>query len=66
MHKELDTLIVTPEEMGRIDRAAALDLLSYGLMERAGQAVAAAALRRFPGALRFAVLCGPGNNGGDG
>jgi hydroxyethylthiazole kinase-like uncharacterized protein yjeF len=66
MHKDIDTLIVTPEDMGRIDRAAALDLSSYGLMERAGQAVAAAALRRFPGALRFAVLCGPGNNGGDG
>ena len=35
-------------------------------MERAGRAVAAAALRHFPGALRFVVLCGPGNNGGDG
>ncbi len=35
-------------------------------MERAGQAVAASALRNFPGASRFAVLCGPGNNGGDG
>ena len=66
MHKDRDTLIVTPEDMGRIDRAAALNLSGYGLMERAGQAVAAAALRRFPGALRFAVLCGPGNNGGDG
>ncbi|WP_411035487.1 NAD(P)H-hydrate dehydratase [Shinella sp. BYT-45] len=67
MHKEIDTLIITPAEMGRIDRAAAASgLWSYGLMERAGQAVAAAALRRFPGALRFAVLCGPGNNGGDG
>lgn len=60
-------MIVTPEDMGKIDRAAAASGLSgYGLMERAGQAVAAAALRRFPGALRFAVLCGPGNNGGDG
>ena len=67
MHKEIETLILTPEDMGRIDRAAAASgLSSYGLMERAGQAVAAAALRRFPGALRFAVLCGPGNNGGDG
>lgn len=67
MHKEIDTLIVTPEDMGRIDRAAAASGLSgYGLMERAGQAVAAAALRRFPATLRFAVLCGPGNNGGDG
>ena len=42
MHKDMDTLIVTPEDMGRIDRAAALSLSSYGLMERAGQAVAAA------------------------
>jgi hydroxyethylthiazole kinase-like uncharacterized protein yjeF len=67
MHKEIDTLIITPEGMGDIDRAAAASgLSSYGLMERAGQAVAAAALRRFPGASRFAVLCGPGNNGGDG
>ncbi len=67
MHQEIDTLIVTPEDMGRIDRAAAASgLSSYGLMERAGQAVAAAALRRYSGALRFAVLCGPGNNGGDG
>lgn len=67
MHRQIDTLIITPEDMGRIDRAAAASGLSgYGLMERAGQAVAAAALRRFPGARRFAVLCGPGNNGGDG
>ena len=67
MHKEIETLILSPGDMGNIDRAAAASgLSSYGLMERAGQAVAAAALRRFPGALRFAVLCGPGNNGGDG
>ena len=67
MHKEIDTLIITPRDMGQIDRAAAASgLSSYGLMERAGQAIAAAALRRFPGALRFVVLCGPGNNGGDG
>ncbi|WP_242222942.1 NAD(P)H-hydrate dehydratase [Shinella zoogloeoides] len=67
MHKEIQTLILSPEDMGRIDRAAAASgLSSYGLMERAGQAVAAAVLRRFPGARRFAVLCGPGNNGGDG
>jgi len=67
MNTQIDTLILTPEDMGRIDRAAAASgLSSYGLMERAGQAVAAAALRRFPDALRFAVLCGPGNNGGDG
>jgi hydroxyethylthiazole kinase-like uncharacterized protein yjeF len=36
------------------------------LMERAGQAVADAADRRTPADARILVLCGPGNNGGDG
>jgi hydroxyethylthiazole kinase-like uncharacterized protein yjeF len=36
------------------------------LMERAGTAAAAAALRRFADAERFTVWCGPGANGGDG
>ncbi len=36
------------------------------LMERAGRAVAEHALRRFPDAQRFAVVCGGGANGGDG
>nr|MDQ4029404.1 NAD(P)H-hydrate epimerase [Actinomycetota bacterium] len=36
------------------------------LMERAGRAVAAAALDRFPDARRFACVCGRGANGGDG
>jgi NAD(P)H-hydrate epimerase len=36
------------------------------LMERAAAAVAAEALRAFPGARRFAVVCGKGANGGDG
>lgn len=67
MHKELETLIIPPDVMNDIDRAAAGEGLdSLGLMERAGRAVGAAALRRYPGALRFVVLCGPGNNGGDG
>lgn len=67
MHMELETCIVTPEEMAGIDRAAiASGIDGYQLMESAGQAVAAAALRLFPGGLRFVVLVGPGNNGGDG
>jgi hydroxyethylthiazole kinase-like uncharacterized protein yjeF len=36
------------------------------LMERAGAAVAREALRTFPDAQRFAVVCGTGSNGGDG
>jgi ADP-dependent NAD(P)H-hydrate dehydratase / NAD(P)H-hydrate epimerase len=41
-----------------------------GLMERAGRGVVAAAFEAWPelaeGARRAVVLCGPGNNGGDG
>ena len=36
------------------------------LMERAGRAAASLAQARWPLADRFIVLCGPGNNGGDG
>lgn len=36
------------------------------LMERAGQAAAADMLQRFPQAGRVLVVCGKGNNGGDG
>jgi NAD(P)H-hydrate epimerase len=36
------------------------------LMERAGTAVAREALAAFPGAQRFACVCGGGSNGGDG
>src|SRR5690242_20852170 len=36
------------------------------LMERAGTAVADTVARRFPGVRRITVVCGGGNNGGDG
>lgn len=59
--------LLTPAEMGAADRAAAESGIdSFGLMEKAGAAVAAAFLRHYPGAARAVVLCGPGNNGGDG
>ncbi|WP_275782527.1 NAD(P)H-hydrate dehydratase [Pararhizobium gei] len=60
-------LIVTPFEMSSIDAAAAASGIdSFGLMRSAGTAVSATALRLYPQAKRFAVFCGPGNNGGDG
>ncbi|HUR41335.1 MAG TPA: NAD(P)H-hydrate dehydratase [Verrucomicrobiae bacterium] len=39
---------------------------SAALMQRAGAAAWRELLRRWPRAHRIAVLCGPGNNGGDG
>jgi hydroxyethylthiazole kinase-like uncharacterized protein yjeF len=59
--------LLTPEEMGEADRRTiAAGTRSYLLMERAGEAVAATAGRMVPLGARIAVLCGPGNNGGDG
>jgi hydroxyethylthiazole kinase-like uncharacterized protein yjeF len=58
--------ILTVEQMGAADRAAIDGGVSgYALMQRAGQGVADAITARFsPGPI--VVLCGPGNNGGDG
>ena len=60
--------LLTPENMGRADALAIANgpFDGPGLMENAGRAVHAAILKRFPGLERVAVLCGPGNNGGDG
>jgi NAD(P)H-hydrate epimerase len=38
----------------------------YALMTRAGEAAVATARERFPAAQRWQVVCGAGNNGGDG
>ncbi len=50
------------------DRRAAMhfNLAGTVLMERAGAAGLALLRERFPRARRIAVVCGPGNNGGDG
>jgi hydroxyethylthiazole kinase-like uncharacterized protein yjeF len=60
--------LLTPEEMAEVDRLAveAGPFAGIELMRRAGAAVAAAVLERFPEAAVVHVLCGPGNNGGDG
>ncbi|MBN8996914.1 MAG: NAD(P)H-hydrate dehydratase [Rhizobiales bacterium] len=53
--------------MGEADRRTiAAGTRSNLLMERAGEAVAAEANRMVAPGSRIAVLCGPGNNGGDG
>jgi ADP-dependent NAD(P)H-hydrate dehydratase / NAD(P)H-hydrate epimerase len=60
--------IVTAAEMRGIDRASTerYGVPSLTLMENAGTAVAEFVLTHHPGARRVVVLCGKGNNGGDG
>ncbi len=58
--------VLTVAEMRRADEAAIRGgIAGERLMENAGRAVAEEVHRRYP-ARPVAVLCGPGNNGGDG
>jgi hydroxyethylthiazole kinase-like uncharacterized protein yjeF len=60
--------VLTAAEMRDADRRTIEEVGLPGavLMENAGAAVARAIRARFPGARQPAVLCGKGNNGGDG
>ncbi|HLK34620.1 MAG TPA: NAD(P)H-hydrate epimerase, partial [Terriglobales bacterium] len=60
--------IVTAAEMRSIDRATSerFGVPSLSLMEKAGTAVADFVLSDYPAAHRVGVICGKGNNGGDG
>ena len=60
--------ITTAAEMREIDRATSerFGVPSLTLMENAGGAIARFILQHYPEANRIAVVCGKGNNGGDG
>src|SRR5580698_2913658 len=60
--------ILTAAEMREVDRVTSerFGVPSHDLMENAGSAVAQFVLSRYPSANRIGVICGKGNNGGDG
>jgi hydroxyethylthiazole kinase-like uncharacterized protein yjeF len=66
MHSEMK--ILSADEMREVDRitAAQYGVASFDLMRHAGGAVARFIEKEFPQARTVAVLCGRGNNGGDG
>lgn len=60
-------LEVTAAQMKELERKANETGLSYeDMMENAGQAAACILLEQLPGLRTAAVVCGKGNNGGDG
>lgn len=65
---ELPTALYTPAQVRELDRRAIEDHGTPGeaLMEHAGRAAYRLLRRRWPDACRVCVLCGGGNNGGDG
>jgi hydroxyethylthiazole kinase-like uncharacterized protein yjeF len=64
----LPTNIYSVASVREIDRTAIEDhgIPGYTLMTRAGEASVRAARQHFPEAKRWQVVCGAGNNGGDG
>jgi len=60
--------ITTAAEMREIDRATSerFGVPSLTLMENAGSAIAQFILQRYTSSSRIAIVCGKGNNGGDG
>ncbi len=59
--------LLTPAEMAEADRRTiAAGTPGIKLMERAGRSVADGVAARYPIGTKLMVVCGPGNNGGDG
>jgi ADP-dependent NAD(P)H-hydrate dehydratase / NAD(P)H-hydrate epimerase len=64
--KQHPQILLTANEMGMADQAAVVaGVPAIDLMAAAGKAVADAVIQRWP-MCSVLVLCGPGNNGGDG
>ena len=65
--EQLPYALYTAAQVRALDQAAiASHCPGAELMQRAGQAAYGLLRRRWPAARRLTVLCGPGNNGGDG
>ncbi|MCT6842376.1 MAG: NAD(P)H-hydrate dehydratase [Commensalibacter sp.] len=64
-NEKTNLLLINPEEMNQVDKIAMQYLPVLTLMENAGLAVARA-IMQFYKPCKILVLCGPGNNGGDG
>ena len=65
---EMSQSVFTPEQVRELDRIAIEEqgIPGYELMNRAARAFFAAATARYPDARRWLILCGSGNNAGDG
>ena len=61
-------MLISPEEMQKCEKRyfETSGVPSIEIMENAANALAYAALTRFPGAQNIFIACGPGGNGGDG
>ena len=65
---DMNNKLYTATQVRGLDNAAIhkFGIAGYELMCRAGQAVVDVARDRFPASSTWLILCGPGNNGGDG